>query len=420
VTVEPVTAATKVHGLEHAEGELHFSVSGPFGDHRISFVGDIPAAADPPVDTALAAALLPAMTVGGQLELPGPISPQLHGALRDIQAVLRSLARPYRAEPLIDIDLVGPAPQERSQRDERGVAAFFSGGVDSWSTVLDHPEVTDLVYVHGFDISIDDSEASAVVEERLAQAADALGKRLLTVRTNLRSLLDPVLSWEVSHGPALASVALLLEPVCKRVLIASSADYETPVKRGSHPLHDHLWSTERCRIEHDGAHLTRAEKIERIAPHQHCLDILRVCWRHVDEYNCGRCEKCLRTMTALEIVGALDRCPTFAVPLDVETLASLPIDDESIRPWWHENLDLARRRAAPAEMVGVLEKMLHREPVNPAPPERLVNLEADYVALQHRLEVVQTSKSWRLTAPIRRAAEGLRKARHSRAFGPDA
>ncbi|MGH7524210.1 MAG: hypothetical protein ACREK8_07885 [Gemmatimonadales bacterium] len=38
---------------------------------------------------------------------------------------------------------------------------------------------------------------------------------------------------------------------------------------------------------------------------------LRVCWMGKSDTNCGRCEKCLRTLTAFELFGALDRCATF-------------------------------------------------------------------------------------------------------------
>src|SRR4029079_16507426 len=107
----------------------------------------------------------------------------------------------------------------------RGVAAFFSGGVDSWSTVLVHPDVTDLIYVHGFDIPIDQPEVSANVERRLEPVAEQLGKRFHVVRTDMRQLVDDAAPWDVSHGPALAAAAHLFAPVCDRVLIGGSTPY---------------------------------------------------------------------------------------------------------------------------------------------------------------------------------------------------
>jgi hypothetical protein len=41
------------------------------------------------------------------------------------------------------------------------------------------------------------------------------------------------------------------------------------------------------------------------------LETLHVCWEERSEGNCGRCEKCYRTLLALEILGVRGRCQTF-------------------------------------------------------------------------------------------------------------
>ena len=247
---------------------MSFALDGPFGERSVRFWGDVPPRPDPPVETALAVALLPAMTAGEELSLPGPLSPQVLRALPDVQAVLVSLASASStaSRPLRTVDVIAPAAASDARpaparESPRGVGAFFSGGVDSWATLLANPDVTDLIYVHGFDIPIDQPETSASVERRLAESARNLGKRLHVVRTDLRALLDPSVSWEIAHGSALAAVALLFEHRCERVLVGAGMSYGSLFNRGSHPLLDHLWSTEGCRIEHHGAHLTRAAKI---------------------------------------------------------------------------------------------------------------------------------------------------------------
>jgi len=69
-------ARSAVTDLAQANGELSFTFSGPLGEHRLRFWGDIPEhPAGPPLEAALAVALLPAMSVGGALSLPGPLSP---------------------------------------------------------------------------------------------------------------------------------------------------------------------------------------------------------------------------------------------------------------------------------------------------------------------------------------------------------
>jgi hypothetical protein len=48
---------------------------------------------------------------------------------------------------------------------------------------------------------------------------------------------------------------------------------------------------------------------------------LRVCWMDQSDRNCGKCEKCLRTLTAFELLGKRDRCVTF--PTDAWSLDAL-------------------------------------------------------------------------------------------------
>lgn len=68
-----------------------------------------------------------------------------------------------------------------------------------------------------------------------------------------------------------------------------------------------------------------------IVPHPQALAVLRVCLTmdipDGGAINCGRCEKCLRTMLALVACDALARTPTFPVRDVVpEMLASLELD----------------------------------------------------------------------------------------------
>ena len=51
---------------------------------------------------------------------------------------------------------------------------------------------------------------------------------------------------------------------------------------------------------HDGAEARRCDKLRRLAESAPALKGLRVCWQDAG-FNCGRCEKCLRTMIALHL-----------------------------------------------------------------------------------------------------------------------
>ena len=104
------------------------------------------------------------------------------------------------------------------------------------------------------------------------------------------------------HGAGLAAVAYALAPVHRKVIIASSYASADLHPWGSPPLLDPLWSTESLEIVHDGGE-TRLEKLRGLAGHPEGLALLRVCWENADENNCGRCEKCLRTMLELRALG---------------------------------------------------------------------------------------------------------------------
>jgi len=401
--------------ITQGPAEVRVAFDGPRGQGCVRFWGDIPQSPELPVEAGLATMLLPAMATGRALSLPGPLSPRVRRALPEIQAVLAQLAAesPTTHQRLERIAVTASRPARRSGDTRgRGVSAFFSGGVDSLATLLSNPDVTDLIYVHGFDVPIDRPDVSAAVERRLRKIAIRWDKPLRIVRTDMRGLLDAHVSWEIAHGPALAAIALLFAPTCKRVLVASTASYAAPAPRGSHPLHDHLWSTERCSIEHDGAHLTRGKKTMLIAGHVDALEVLRVCWEKVDSYNCCKCEKCLRTMALLEIIGALERCPTFPIPLDLDTIAALSPEPD-VRTWWEENLLLARARGADPRLIAAIEACL--APATKSEPaelrDQLAEARAREATLERDLQAVTTSRSWRMTEPLRRAGAAARRLR---------
>ncbi|MGH3147882.1 MAG: hypothetical protein ACRDTR_18995, partial [Rubrobacter sp.] len=110
----------------------------------------------------------------------------------------------------------------------------------------------------------------------------------------------------------------------RKVLIAAGLSYAELVPRGTHPMLDPLWSTELTTIVHDGCEMTRVEKVAYISEHETAMKWLRVCFRNPDgAYNCGRCKKCLYTMIALRIAGALERCETLPSDLDPEEISNL-------------------------------------------------------------------------------------------------
>ncbi|MCW5951388.1 MAG: hypothetical protein KIT69_03945 [Propionibacteriaceae bacterium] len=279
-----------------------------------------------PTDEAIADAyfqvgLLLAMGYDGKLEMETPISARLLHHSEELQDVLTNWYPRRLRRAVIEVPARDPAIPEAASG---GAVSFFSGGVDSFDTAMrQSASITHLAFVHGFDVPLVDTQFHRDVLGRLQAAAQLLGKPLLAVATNMRQLTNPRAHWgRVAHGAGLSAVGTLLQPYGRTLYIPSSYPYRTIHPWGSHPLIDRLHSTEYLEVIHEGAALNRVDKtlliLDSAAVRQH----LRVCFGK-GAYNCGECEKCLRTMTTLKLAGALDAFEVFPDTFDLERLRNL-------------------------------------------------------------------------------------------------
>jgi len=325
-------------------------------------------AVTPPADSALAACLMPAMATGGALTLTERVSPRLLRNQQEFQAIQSAWSRDwdFGSEPLREVEVRAPRRAVEPLRGGR-VAAFFSGGVDSWATVLDNPDITDLIFVRGIDLMpklVHQGGLADEVEERLSDAADALGLPLHIVETNARELSDPLVPWEAYCACPLVAVALFFEPLFVRVLIAGDTDHATQVAAGASRMVDQLWSTERLEIVDDGGRFTREQRLRRIVDHPVVQRTLRVCWENPDgAYNCGRCRKCLLTMVSLEAIGARERITTFPDELDLGLFSGFEITQQISLVLWEDVLTTTRETGR-VDLTRAVEPMVERGRAN--------------------------------------------------------
>ena len=313
-------------------------------------------------DLELAVSLLPAMRFGDPLRIGSPVSRRLLGALPRLQEFHHScdrhepcVERRYGLRPIpVEAEaIVPPCP-------DRGVATFFTGGVDSLYTTLKHrDEISGLVFVEGFDLDIDAAShelRTRVLEEVRASAA-VLGLPLVEVWTDLRWLSDNFLRWGDYNGSALAAVSFLLRGSFAKLYVPATLTYGSLRPLGSHPVTDPLWSTEDVEIVHDGCEANRLEKLRSIAQRVPALlRNLRVCLLNPDgAYNCGACEKCVRTMTALRLAGASALCSTLPV---LETAAFEDISPPDNRSTWDQLLAAAEEDDREPELAEALRRFL--------------------------------------------------------------
>jgi hypothetical protein len=295
----------------------------------------------PRIEPFVVAALLGAMASGEALEVDPawPVCPRLLAGLDRIQRVLH--AWNPRLSPIEVRATAGPPPRIRE-----GVALFFSGGVDATYSLLEHEEeITHLIFIHGLEITLDNETLFARALAGNQESAERYGKPLLPVKTNLRELASAHnLSNFLYQGALLAAVAHALG--FPRTYVAASVAYPDLYPWGTHPLLDPLWSTEASEIVHDGAEATRADKIARIGRRKGALESLRVCLANRQQYNCGVCEKCLRTMVALRLLHLSS--PAFP-PLDsLRPVRRLKVDGDEELHLFLENYTLALEKGDPA------------------------------------------------------------------------
>jgi len=309
-------------------------------------------------ETILASTLFPAMREERSLQIGTPVSPRLLRNASAIQEIFRTWD--LRAKQ-VNIDATPRVIAGSSASP--GVGCFFTGGLDSFYTALKHKqEITHLVFVHGFDVAINDLPLRAKVSASLREAAAKLQKPLIEVETNLREFSDLYVNWDFYHGAALAAVGHLLSSRLCKMFIAASRSYVDLIPLGSHPLLDPLWSTETMEFVHDGCEATRIEKAAAIASDDMALKHLRVCWENRGgAYNCGRCEKCLRTMACLRTVGVLERCSTFESPLNLKALADLKVE-QIYRAHLENNLEVLERSGNDPELAEALGRCLRGRP----------------------------------------------------------
>jgi len=300
----------------------------------------------------LAAALLPAMKVSQPLQVSGPVSAKLLAATSTLQDIYSEWFPEFRK-----VTVQSKEGDSNSAPNGRSVGAFFSGGVDSFYTLLKHQdEIEKIILIHGFNQYYSEALRSQVTNV-VRQVARDFNKELIEVETNVREMSDQYSDF-TDHfvGILLTSVGLFIHPQFRKIYIPSSFSYGQLHPAGTHPLLDPLWSTESMTFVHDGCEANRAQKTARIAQSDIALKSLRVCFSSKDEYgNCGRCQKCLRTMLGLQAAGALEKCATFNETLDPEVVARINIGHPENIHFFRENIEALEDKGNDPQLVEALK-----------------------------------------------------------------
>jgi len=196
-----------------------------------------------------------------------------------------------------------------------GTAMLFSGGLDSLATYVKHREEKPILFtIFGADIPIVRTRFIEICKAHLDEFADKEKARLRYIQTDIRDILDFgrlkrfSSNWygEVAHGILLSS---LTAPVgydsFDRLLLAGSsyqAGYGGVCGSDAQLMREVRWVGTQVALDSDD--VGRCRKVGLyLKGREDLYKYLRVCWMQFESLNCGRCEKCLRTICNLLVNG---------------------------------------------------------------------------------------------------------------------
>ncbi len=307
------------------------------------------------------AMLAPAMVAGETLQIVPPVSPRLHFQLGRIRDIFHAWY-PWLTRSEIE---ASPGAVDTRPVAHRA-ATFFSGGVDSFYTLLKvhrheplPSPLTHMIFMRGLEKPLDFLRGVEESQRLVERIAESVGVRCMVGESNLRTYFDA--DWLTLYsGSGLAAAALSLSGGFSHVCIASSYSYRDPVFLGSTPLVDERYSTERLQVVHDGADLSRPEKLARIIEWDKdlVLKYLRVCvMNYGGAYNCCECRKCVRTLVALRALGVLEEATTFPNKSTRHWAEQITTDSVAFVA---ENEAFVQAHNADPELTALLQKTVRR------------------------------------------------------------
>lgn len=314
---------------------------------------DVPLA--PAIEAFGSALLVPAMHAGRLLHLHAPACSTWIANATKLSDAFRELWYP-------EAPGVHAVPKISERSPAVKTALCFSGGVDSFHTLLTSGRaIEQLVYVLGYDVKLRERRRCLAVQRLVRQVAAETGTAAISIATNFRRHpLQKRTPWLRAFGGALAAVGHLLARDVGQLLMSSDGLGCEDPEVGSRVSTDLLHSSNSLSVVHYAAQVTRLEKLRVIGVEPLVQRHLRVCWKNVgQQLNCGRCEKCARTMIELDACGLLGRFAGFDRGRGlVAAIDGLPSVDAIVASFYQEALAAGLSWRLAAAVRRLLERSL--------------------------------------------------------------
>ena len=292
-----------------------------------SFPGELAGKLCSNADPFLIGTIFRAMELGHPVKIYGTISPSLLVSLHEFQLAWSSW-QPEKWHP-VEIEADEERESEAAESPGGSIAAF-TGGVDSSYSVLNHTrprsaygkrKIEAALFVHGFDIPLEDTTAFKNAARNARESLDTLGIELLTIRSNHKDLN---IYWNETHGAGIISSLSFFKKTYGSAIVPSTYPYaHLSFPWGSNPVTDHLLSSAHFDVLHDGAGARRGEKLVTVSHWSQGYANLRVCFSAEEkDKNCCKCGKCTVNLLLMKALG-LERPRSFPEDVSAESLSEL-------------------------------------------------------------------------------------------------
>lgn len=307
---------------------------------------------------------------GGDYYIDSEMDARLLAQLEEYSRIW-SLWRPKFCKPL----RLSAASTTTSLPDSRGEGiAAFSGGVDAAFNLCGHEQrlfgaasqrVRACVFIHGADILQDDQEGFDTAYAHARTALQGKGIDLIPLRTNYRTFPH---DWEQCFNDVVVAALMMFS---RRFALGScgagAVCRHDDIKLLSHNyVSDHLLYPSYFHVYISGATTGRTARCAVVARDPLLLRHLRVCYQpHAHGANCGRCEKCMRTMLNFMAAGYTGPLP-FPEPFSLRRFMAAPPWSKTARRMHREIVEYSdsTSHALPPKLRRAIRRRLGLRPLH--------------------------------------------------------
>lgn len=305
-----------------------------------------------------------ALTLGEDLLFEGEVSAKLY---RNLSSIDDYLNLSYRQIRILTKGLVV------KKEEGKKVALFFSLGSDSFYSLVDNKkspnkeQINYLMFIWGIENFKPSNKLTVKLRKGVALVAKKSRTSAIFAETNIRSLSDKLINWELYHGAAIAACGLFFSPLLKKIYISGCDKYvANKMPYGTGRNIDYQWSTEGLKFEPYAEDTSKADKGIELSRSSY-IDLIKkylwVCWQKIDDenlINCSKCEKCIRVYLSFRAGGIIDPIPALAKPR-LSDVRKIHITDDRLITYKTIFDNLKINHDENKKIIKVLEEILLRQ-----------------------------------------------------------